>query len=566
MQNLAETLTTETSPWDTIDSPESTLPPITKPEILPEPIEPSPPPQPPPPPPKEIDPITLLMSKLNKYIMDKQMKISRIFGDIDTSGNGILDLIEFRQGVREIIKKADFLLSNDECKQIFYRCDKDRSGELDYKEFEREIKNADLARAAAIKARREASQNGSSLAKKKKKKGKKSNMKKLNWRENRRKIIRASPDIVRWVVGDDFNEQILKHEREAFLEMEKKRKARTRMYRRKKEPSLLKRAISNLPPLPSVLITGDSKIQLRNKDHHCSTSQIVTKYQSRHKILGNTITTYIPTMILGRNSLPMHQKSHNDLFHDRESDTESDDSSVGESGWHVSRVDEDEIHSSDDDFDENNYNNKYDTDNDKRFEQEKDSILSSSFSMTSISNQTPQKPGTITINHGSLRSGAFSGAIASYHSLISTNSKGQMDTQDQGASKMEPYSESNVKEINLSNNHITSNSLRTMLNSYPSISHVEIINLNHNVIGSQGVTALSNAIIKRPMKNALNKNPNRVRHLQCIRLEGNNIGDRGCKILCSALRVCPRLKTLCLPYNNIGSMGGTNIGTFFNIF
>ena len=40
MQNLAETLTTETSPWDTIDSPESTLPPITKPEILPEPIEP----------------------------------------------------------------------------------------------------------------------------------------------------------------------------------------------------------------------------------------------------------------------------------------------------------------------------------------------------------------------------------------------------------------------------------------------------------------------------------------------------------------------------------------------
>ena len=78
---------------------------------------------------------------------------------------------------------------------------------------------------------------------------------------------------------------------------------------------------------------------------------------------------------------------------------------------------------------------------------------------------------------------------------------------------------------------------------------------------TSGAVALANALFNRPKLSAMNKTPSRVRKLQCLRLEGNNIGDRGVKILCQALRVCKHLQTLCLPFNNIGSSGGTTLGT-----
>ena len=93
-----------------------------------------------------------------------------------------------------------------------------------------------------------------------------------------------------------------------------------------------------------------------------------------------------------------------------------------------------------------------------------------------------------------------------------------------------------------------------------SLFQVEMIDLNFNIINTQGAIALANAIIKRPKKSCLNKIPHRVRLLQTLKLESNKIGDRGVKILCQALRMCKNLSTLCLPDNNIGSVGGTNVG------
>jgi len=545
MQTIATSLAV-TGPWDVQDTdPITPLPIILPMDESHTPIPPLSPSLPSPSIPKEIDPITLIMSKINKFIMNKQMKISRIFGDIDTSGNGILDPIEFRQGVRAIIAKADFILSNDEINTIFNRCDKDRSGELDYKEFEREIKNADLQRAAAIKARREASQaSASSLAKsrKSKKKGTKGKKaKKKDWRENRRKMIRASPDIIRWIVDDDFNNTILRHEDEERKEKEKLRKSRMSMYRRsKKTPSLLKRAMSTLPPLPSLLVIGDSTLMTPNKDEGYDTAQIVTKYRSRSTTLGGPIRSFLPASILGRNSLPTLPRSQT------YADDDSFDSFDSLEFITSEESDADDYYQNDD----NNNNNNKKVEEDQRHEQQQQQLHLS---------KSEDRLGYIKIQHGSLRSGAFAGAVGSYHEIISSHE--HLSSHDQGIHLIEKYPESNVQEMNLSNNHINARTLRVMLEKFPSISHVKSIDLNFNSIGPQGAIALANSIVKRPMKSSINKNPNRVRLLTCIRLERNNIGDRGVKMLCQALRVCKSLQTLCLPYNNIGSSGGTSIGT-----
>ena len=86
---------TALAPWET-DTPladdetawEADPPPIEPPTTTVAEKLPTPPPTPKPPA-KEIDPTTLLMSKINAFIIKKQMRIAKIFNILDDSGKGL---------------------------------------------------------------------------------------------------------------------------------------------------------------------------------------------------------------------------------------------------------------------------------------------------------------------------------------------------------------------------------------------------------------------------------------------------------------------------------------------
>ena len=462
MQELGDALSAA-GPWDDgDDGPETPLVMVSSPPPPPPPVKKIPPPEP--------DAITLLMSKINNYINEKNLKIGRIFAELDSSGNGMLDEKEFKLGLRKIIEKSDFILSNDDCLGIFYRCDKDRSGELNYKEFDREIRNADLERQAALKARRDAvGKNGL----KKGKKGKKNkHIKPLkDWRTNRKRLRKGAPIIMRWIVDDSFTKNILRHEKQVEEDQRKEqRNARSSsMFRRRKEPTILSKAINSLPPLPSRLLIGDSYLTPAGGNEKYHTSQIMIKYGSKHPVLGGPIKVCVPSMTLGRGSLPLLRsaaKNHGD----------KDDAAAAAADKAAA---DDDLYFSDfsdfSDFSEDSI----DFSASKEEEDEQKSNLTTTRSTTTFKEfeelRRKQRQielgtlGTIHIEHGSLRSGAFAGALGSYHHLLSTSSLSS--TQDSGVTTVEPHAESLVKVMHLANNHINATSLRTMLEAYPSMSH-----------------------------------------------------------------------------------------------
>ena len=461
MQELGHALSAA-GPWDDgDDGPETPLV-----------MESSPPPPPPPVkeiPPPEPDAITLLMSKINNYINEKNLKIGRIFAELDSSGNGMLDEKEFKLGLRKIVEKADFILSNDDCLGIFYRCDKDRSGELNYKEFDREIRNADLERQAALKARRDAAgknNDGSKKGKKgKKKKGKPKPIK--DWRTNRKRLRKGAPTIMRWIVDDSFTNDILRHEKQ--VEEDKRREQRnarsSSMFRRKKAPTILSKAVSSLPPLPSQLLIGDSFLTEAGGNEKYHTPQIMIKYGSKHPVLGGPIKVCVPSMTLGRGSLPLLRSA-------AQNHGDNDDATSAAEDLYFSDF------SDFSDFSEDSVDFSASKE-DKEETTKQKSTLTTTHSATTFKefDELRKKQqqvelgtlGTIHIEHGSLRSGAFAGALGSYHHLLSTQSLSS--TQDSGVTTVEPHAESLVKVMHLANNHINATSLRTMLAAYPSLSH-----------------------------------------------------------------------------------------------
>ena len=90
--------------------------------------------------------VVIFMSKINAFIIKNKLSMQKIFEEIDTSGNNMLDVIEFRLGLRNILKQVDSTLTKEDyisyVIQLFNRCDKDGSLEIDYHEFEIELQNA----------------------------------------------------------------------------------------------------------------------------------------------------------------------------------------------------------------------------------------------------------------------------------------------------------------------------------------------------------------------------------------------------------------------------------------
>ena len=85
--------------------------------------------------PPTLDPVTKAMSAVHEHIQATKLKVSQIFSDLDSSGDGVLDAAEFRAGIRKILDKASFTLDASMIKSMFKKVDQDGGGSIDWKEF-----------------------------------------------------------------------------------------------------------------------------------------------------------------------------------------------------------------------------------------------------------------------------------------------------------------------------------------------------------------------------------------------------------------------------------------------
>ena len=479
-------------------------------------------PAPPPPPP--LDPVTKAMSAVHEHIQATKLKVSQIFNDLDSSGDGVLDAPEFRAGIRKILDKAAFTLDADMIKAMFKKVDQDRGGSIDWKEFLKAIREADLERAAAVKARRDAA-NAKMQPKKKKKKPKKT--KSTNWRNNRRQIQEGSPHILRWMQ----DAARLPLDREAQPRGLPARRGYISRYQFGKKKSLLKRAVASLPALRQNAATS---CLVPDKGRGMQVK--VTFPGEAH--LGGRVSGYLSVDALGKNSLQFDHHEH----------TEDDASSTGSSTF-------DEGDSSSDTEIQDTHVNA--------------TAFTATAATTTISTPAPTAsnyatPETISlpairIKGAGLRTGALAGAVGSYFALSSN----KLESSDSG---VQFHTEkravlSNVQTMDLEGNRMSGTAFRRLLEPHSCLSHVRAINLKGNDLGPTGAIALAQACVIRPSKSLLYSNePDKTRHLRSLRLGGNRIGDTGTKVLCEALCVCKQLETLDLASNDIGSKGGTAIG------
>lgn len=483
-------------------------------------------PAPPPPPP--LDPVTKAMSAVHEHIQATKLKVSQIFSDLDSSGDGVLDAPEFRAGIRKILDKAAFTLDADMIKAMFKKVDQDRGGSIDWKEFLKAIREADLKRVAAVKARRDAA-NAKMLPKKKKKKSKKTKF--TNWRNNRRQIQEGSPHILRWMQDAAH----LPLDSEALPRGLPARRGYISRYQFEKKKSLLKRAVASLPALRQNAATSCLVL-----DKGRGMQVKMTFPGEAH--LGGSVSGYLSVDALGKNSLQFDHHEH------AEDGASSSTNATGRSTF------DDGDSSSDTEVQGTHMNATAFT----------ATAATTTISMTAHAANNNATPETISlpairIKGAGLRTGALAGAVGSYFALSSN----KLESSDSG---VQFHTEkravlSNVQIMDLEGNRMSGTAFRRLLEPHSCLSHVRAINLKGNDLGPTGAIALAQACVIRPSKSLLYSNkPDKTRHLRSLRLGGNRIGDTGTKVLCEALCVCKQLETLDLASNDIGSKGGTAIG------
>ena len=97
---------------------------------------------------EEVELLEAVGNLLHKHLKKHVAKISKVFNDFDTSGDGRLDKKEFVAGIRSIvgnnIKRAEFDM-------LWKFVDKDGGGEIDYKEFAVTLKELDTAKHGSSK-------------------------------------------------------------------------------------------------------------------------------------------------------------------------------------------------------------------------------------------------------------------------------------------------------------------------------------------------------------------------------------------------------------------------------
>lgn len=243
---------------------------------------------------EELDPLTKAMSKIHEHIQSTRLKVSQIFNDLDSSGDGLLDAVEFRAGVRKILDKALFSLDADMIEDMFKRVDQDRSGSINWKEFLRSIREADLERVKAVKARRDAANTKMENKKPSQKKKKKKSRKKVDWRENRKGLLEGSPHILRWL--QQAAHMTLEEEDGSNYKRTYTRRNYVSSYSYNKKPSLLKRAVESLPSL---------------RDNEAKSCLLPDKKRGMHvKVtfpgnanLGGSVSGYMTIDALGKDSL-----------------------------------------------------------------------------------------------------------------------------------------------------------------------------------------------------------------------------------------------------------------------
>ena len=65
----------------------------------------------------------LIMRKINKHVNTNRLKISSIFKQFDTSGDGMLSKVEFRKGIEAILANALFTITKLEINELFNNID-----------------------------------------------------------------------------------------------------------------------------------------------------------------------------------------------------------------------------------------------------------------------------------------------------------------------------------------------------------------------------------------------------------------------------------------------------------
>ena len=90
---------------------------------------------------------------LHKYLKKHVAKISRVFKEFDTSGDGLVDKKEFTVGIRSIVGKDT--MTKEEISKVWQFVDKDGGGTVDYMEFCKTIRELDAAKVKAAQKRKE---------------------------------------------------------------------------------------------------------------------------------------------------------------------------------------------------------------------------------------------------------------------------------------------------------------------------------------------------------------------------------------------------------------------------
>ena len=89
---------------------------------------------------------------LHKYLKKHVAKISRVFKEFDTSGDGLVDKKEFTVGIRSIVGKNT--MTKEEISDVWNFVDKDGGGTVDYMEFCKTIRELDAEKVDAAKKRK----------------------------------------------------------------------------------------------------------------------------------------------------------------------------------------------------------------------------------------------------------------------------------------------------------------------------------------------------------------------------------------------------------------------------
>ena len=96
-----------------------------------------------------------IMHRIDRHVKIKMLKVSKVFSQFDTSGDGSLDLKEFRSGVLALMQDASFAISKQEIIGVFNAIDVDNSKSMSFHEFQTELRNSDPVRQAQLIARQQ---------------------------------------------------------------------------------------------------------------------------------------------------------------------------------------------------------------------------------------------------------------------------------------------------------------------------------------------------------------------------------------------------------------------------